>query len=49
MSHEEDLLIDGARPLAARIFKPAPTALGVILVFHGGGWVLGCGLGSGAG
>ncbi|MGN6403629.1 alpha/beta hydrolase [Sinomonas sp.] len=41
MSHEEDVLIDSAAPVVVRVFKPAPTTRGVILVFHGGGWVLG--------
>ncbi|WP_433875194.1 alpha/beta hydrolase [Sinomonas atrocyanea] len=41
MSHEEDVLIDAERPLSVRIFKPSPDTLGVVLVFHGGGWVLG--------
>ncbi|GAB2746214.1 alpha/beta hydrolase [Sinomonas soli] len=41
MSHEEDVLIDSATPVVVRVFKPAPTTLGVVLVFHGGGWVLG--------
>jgi acetyl esterase len=41
MRHEEDVLIDPAGPLSVRIFKPSHSTLGVILVFHGGGWVLG--------
>ncbi|NUP73529.1 MAG: alpha/beta hydrolase [Sinomonas sp.] len=41
MSHEEDLLIDAATTVVVRVFKPAPTTRGVVLVFHGGGWVLG--------
>jgi len=38
----EDRVIDGpGGPLPLRIYVPTPTARGILVYFHGGGWVIG--------
>ncbi|HEV8656241.1 MAG TPA: alpha/beta hydrolase [Candidatus Limnocylindria bacterium] len=36
-----DLVIDALPPIAARLYRPRPGTLPLLVYFHGGGWVVG--------
>ncbi|OYU34766.1 MAG: hypothetical protein CFE35_12805 [Novosphingobium sp. PASSN1] len=42
MAREQDLMVDGADgPLKARLYVPDAQSTGLLVYYHGGGWVLG--------